>query len=173
MNTATNIIASENCRSCGLALKNHAATYCPGCGALTALGIRSRNVLNGSICLYGTSLIGYGWLAQADEVGSPVIGKGEPQEGLSATEAIWAARYELKKAGVNGDVWVHDAGGERRALLIAGVAAPLYGSLSWEPAIAFAVEASEIVAESAPDSHLESSFDETFEADYAGGDYEQ
>lgn len=92
---------------------------------------RNQKVV-GEICLYGTTAIGAGYLAQAE--GGYMIGNGEPKAGRSMTEAVWLACDELRMCGIQrGLVRVYAPGG--RFVAATDINHPVYyGNLKWESA---------------------------------------
>lgn len=81
-----------------------------------------------SICLYGNSKVGAGWLASWND---KLLGNGEPKLFRSMTEAVWQALDELRQKGYcKGKVWVYAAGGQRKAMMDVQ-SCVYYGDLHW------------------------------------------
>lgn len=101
---------------------------------------KSKSSVLPSICMYGNSSIGAGWLASHN---GQMFGDGEPKHGRSFSEAVFQACDALSKAGVSGDAWVYAAGGLRKAKV--SVSRPVwYGNLQWVSAEVYEVPASVI-----------------------------
>ncbi len=92
-----------------------------------------------TICLYGTSKIGAGYLATAQALPGKLFGSGEPVEGRSFTEAVWLGSTDLLAAldefggfaACTGLVRIFAAGGEFYAdAPLGGV--PSFGRLQWQ-----------------------------------------
>lgn len=87
--------------------------------------------LVGEICLYGTTLVGAGWLARGK--GTGLVGNGEPVAGRAFTDAVWQAADVLRAAHLEGVVAIYAAGGEFYALAdLTNV--PTFGDLQWKAA---------------------------------------
>ena len=87
--------------------------------------------LQAVITLYGTSMVGAGWLAMVQGDQKP-MGKGEPREGRTFTESIWGAVEVLREVrGVEGLVRIFDTGGARFVDVDTRELVPNYGSLKW------------------------------------------
>lgn len=98
---------------------------------------RKTNKHVADVCLYGTSQIGAGWIAQGE--GQAMIGTGEPISARGFTEAVWLACDALRESGIKaGMVRVFAAGGERMAFCDINHP-PYYGNLKWQPAIQYEV----------------------------------
>lgn len=84
------------------------------------------------VTLYGTSLVGAGWLAMVKGDEKP-MGTGTPREGRTFTEAVWAAVELLREVRqVEGLVRIFDAGGERFTDVDTRGHVPAFGSLAWQ-----------------------------------------
>lgn len=102
------------------------------------------------ICLYGTSQIGAGWIAQLED--GTTLGNGEPREGRSFTHAIFQACNQILR--INGmcggrprqdTIRVYAPGGERMAET--SLRHPDYfGDLKWTAAIQYEVSAESLMA---------------------------
>lgn len=89
------------------------------------------------ICLYGTSVIGYGYLAQVKD--GQLVGDGKPCRERSATEAVWLACQEIRNLGIaGGSVRVFCPTGLWMATTDLSLPA-YYGNLKWERAIQYVV----------------------------------
>jgi hypothetical protein len=90
------------------------------------------------ICLYGTSTIGAGWLAQTAD--GKMFGDGEPVAGRNFTHAVWLAVEALQDNHVTrGMVRIFAAGGQMMAVVDINKLG-YYGDLKWQPAIQYVVE---------------------------------
>lgn len=94
----------------------------------------------GSICLYGTSMVGAGYLAHLGG-GLPgpetkLYGDGAPRASWGMNDAFWLACMDLKEAGCGpGLVKVFIQAGDRSLVALADVMSPPYfGDLKFEEA---------------------------------------
>lgn len=97
------------------------------------------------ICLYGTSRIGFGWLAQTRD--GVMLGDGEPKGNRTATECVCIACGQLLQVvGASGSmVRIYAAGGMHCAetdLRHPGY----YGDLKWQPAITHQISAEAVLS---------------------------
>lgn len=99
------------------------------------------------ICLYGNSKIGAGFIAAIDERIVTVPTTADPHPRRSFTHAIYLGFLALRDGGfVNGEILIHDAGGERMARFTCPGNIPYYSDLAWEPARAYQISAAAIIA---------------------------
>lgn len=92
------------------------------------------------VCLYGTSRIGAGWIAQTD---AGLLGNGEPKAERGFTEAVFQAVSEIleRQPGLKGTLAIFAPGGERVAY--ADLNHPgYYGDLKWAPAPVYTIDLS-------------------------------
>lgn len=83
-----------------------------------------------SICLYGNSKTGAGWIASTNGTKSGMLGDGETKETRGFTEALFQACDAIRGAGIEGTAIVYAPGGERYAMV--NLSTPeWYGSLAW------------------------------------------
>ena len=109
------------------------------------------------VCLYGNPDLagtgrrktgGAGYLGVIYPHGQS-FGTGEPVEGRTYTEAIWAAQDELRALGIAGFIHLYDAGGERMAVI--GIHESVtYGKLTWHPAPVYTVSVEALLAAAEP-----------------------
>lgn len=105
----------------------------------------------GTICFYGNSTVGAGWLAHTGTLTkqTKMLGDGEPKSGATFTSALFAACAALKEFSSSikhGDlVEVYAPGGQKFGLV--NVCSPSwYGNIEWKPAGCLEVSAEEIQA---------------------------
>ncbi len=103
----------------------------------------------GTVCFYGNSTIGAGWLAHVGPLNkqTKMLGDGEPKSGVTFTHALFSACKALKdfsSAIKPGDlVEVYAPGGQKVGLV--NVCSPSwYGNIEWKPAGGLEVSAEEI-----------------------------
>ena len=90
--------------------------------------------INATICLYGNRDTGAGYLSNhRTPCGITVPHGAEVAKHRSFTDAVLLAMDDLRKEGAFGKVMVHDAGGERFAVVDLG-SIPYYGNLCWKAA---------------------------------------
>jgi hypothetical protein len=107
-----------------------------------------------SLCMYGTSFTGAGYLGVRFPHGQS-FGTGDPVKHRTFTEAIWHGLADLRDAGVTaGLVRVFDSGGERMAT-VDMKAAVNYAFLTWQPAPVYTISADELIAAADARSDLE------------------
>lgn len=108
------------------------------------------------ICLYGNRTVGAGWLARIDRAADAtmpwwadgLIGTGEPVEGRSFTEAVWAAIDTIRTGVQAGIVRIFDAGG-RRMVDVDLNDVPAYGDLKWTAAVVHVIPSQDVEAAAA------------------------
>ena len=93
----------------------------------------SPHQVSAGICLYGTSALGFGYLADTRIDGQlRIFGDSTPTAGRGATEAMWLAAQELLDAGVRGHVAVHiDVGDVPMVAVFKLGDLPAFGGLVW------------------------------------------
>lgn len=108
---------------------------------------QKRNIV-AEICLYGTSQIGFGYIAALPD--GRMFGDGSPVRDRTATDAIWLAVDDVRGAGADGgQVAIYAPGGERVAYAPLW-SVPSYGLLQWEAAPVYEISVAEIVRHSQP-----------------------
>lgn len=91
----------------------------------------------GSVAIYGTHAVGYGYIAEAEGTepfAARSSGDGEPAKDRSATSALWLGIKDLReKFGVTGEIVAsYDFTGDSSALAtIPPGAMPCFGDLKW------------------------------------------
>lgn len=97
-----------------------------------------------SISLYGTQMVGHGWLAETPD--GTMFGDGEPRPGRSLTECVFEACRVLRKdGGHRGDVEVYEPTGRLKATTRAD--GPCwYGDMKWTEAGGYVLDVESLIA---------------------------
>lgn len=106
---------------------------------------KKSNKLAAEICLYGTHVVGAGYLVRLAD--GRMLGDGEPKPGRTFTDALWLACDEVLKAGLPllSRVRVFEPTGTFMA--DTGLLSPGYfGDLKWQRATVYEISAEVIEA---------------------------
>ena len=91
-----------------------------------------------SVCIYGTSRIGSGYIASTAD--GRMFGDGTPRASRTATSALWLACDELRAAGVKGLVAVHIDAACGPMVALTDVSRPeSFGRLDWKAAPVYVI----------------------------------
>lgn len=111
---------------------------------------RTATTIVGDICLYGTSMVGAGYLGVAMPHGQ-TFGDGTPSVHRSFTEAVWLGLADLKRitGAARGRVRVFHPGGERMSVIDIN-SCDNYGTIvsTTEPAPVYTISAEALIAAS-------------------------
>jgi hypothetical protein len=103
----------------------------------------TKSAVAAEICLYGTYVVGAGYIARAAD--GTMFGDGEPRADWSQTDAIFRACANLERAGVRGRVVIFAPGGQRMAVTDIGRPGT-FGALRWEVAPVYTIRVDALVA---------------------------
>jgi hypothetical protein len=111
--------------------------------------MKKTNQIVGSVSLYGTSQVGFGYLAFTDK---KVGGDGEPKSWRNATTATWRALEDIKDHVKRGLIEVHYdfTSGSKMALVDLAKRWPYFGELNWQDGIVYTISPEEILAKAEP-----------------------
>lgn len=113
--------------------------------------MKKENEINATVCLYGASHCGFGYLAETREGACDfrtnerhIFGDGEPKAGRMMNAAVADALSELRHAGVHGMVRVFAAGGELCADYTLKGPCPRADEVEWKAAPVLVISSEEI-----------------------------
>ena len=109
--------------------------------------MKKQKQIVGSVSIYGTSQVGYGYLAFTKGQGSRAIGgDGEPKGWRNATSAIWRGLEDIKDSMKDGLVEVHYDfhSGPRMTTIDLSKRWPYFGEIEWREGIIYTISAEEL-----------------------------